>query len=71
MKSPSGDGARHLTLAVQTAKRLSLQDLMLSGLVGFIEEHAIGDDLSPMATGRPQPHHDEATLERLKAILRE
>jgi hypothetical protein len=44
---------------------------MLSGLVGFIEQYGIGDDLSPMVTVPPQPHPDEATLERVAAILRE
>ena len=69
MNLPRGDGARHLTLAIQLARELDREDLMLSDLAEFIEEYGIGDHLPPMLFSGGDTHPDKASLARCKEII--
>lgn len=69
-KLPSGDGARHLTQAIQKARKSGRNDLKLSETADFIKEHSIGQELSDMGTDAGESHPDKEPFSRLDSLLK-
>ncbi|CAO2653662.1 Nn.00g030730.m01.CDS01 [Neocucurbitaria sp. VM-36] len=69
-KYPTKDGRRQLTIAIEKAEELELDDLNLSELPVFIAKYNLGGELPALVSAVGDKHPDKMSLLRNRALVK-